>query len=40
MELEKVNKGNKSARPRLRKAMQDLKTLAQDVRVQVNGLTD
>jgi hypothetical protein len=39
-ETEKVNKGNKSARTRLRKAMQDLKTLSQDIRVQVSGLTD
>jgi hypothetical protein len=39
-ETEKVNKGNKSARTRLRKAMQDLKKLSQDIRVQVSGLTD
>lgn len=39
-EVEKVNKGNKSARARLRKAMQDLKVLSQDIRVQVSGLTD
>lgn len=39
-EAEKVNKGNKASRVRLRKAMQDLKVLCQDVRSQVSGLTD
>ena len=29
------NKGNKAAGTRVRKAMQDLKTLAQDIRVEI-----
>ena len=34
-DLEKFNSGNKSAGTRVRKSMQSLKSLAQDVRVQV-----
>lgn len=38
--LEKVNKGNKSARVRLRNDMQGIKVESQNVRIQVSGLTD
>ena len=34
-DLEKFNSGNKSAGTRVRKSMQSIKTMAQDVRVQV-----
>jgi histone H1-like protein Hc1 len=32
------DKGNKAAGTRVRKAMQDLKAMAQDIRVQVQGM--
>jgi len=34
-DVEKFNNGNKAAGTRLRKAMQEVKTLAQDVRTEV-----
>tara|TARA_R110000851_G_scaffold80043_1_gene176322 strand:+ start:269 stop:442 length:174 start_codon:yes stop_codon:yes gene_type:complete len=34
-DVEKFNNGNKSAGTRIRKAMQEIKTLAQEVRVEV-----
>ena len=36
-DLEKFNSGNKSAGTRVRKNMQEIKTLAQDVRVAVQN---
>ena len=36
-DVTKFNSGNKSAGTRIRKAMQEIKTLAQDVRVEVQN---
>jgi hypothetical protein len=37
-DLEKFNNGNKSAGTRVRKSMQSIKSMAQDVRVQVQEI--
>ena len=37
-DVDKAEKGNKAAGTRVRKAMQDLKAMAQDVRVQVQDM--
>ena len=37
-EVEKFSNGNKSAGTRIRKAMQEIKTLAQEVRVEVQTI--
>jgi len=37
-DVAKFNNGNKSAGTRIRKAMQEIKTLAQDVRVEVQKI--
>ena len=38
VDLEKFAQGNKSAGTRIRQAMQEIKTLAQDVRVEVQAI--
>ena len=38
VDVEKFHQGNKSAGTRVRKAMQDIKTLAQEVRVEVQEM--
>tara|TARA_R100001510_G_scaffold50224_1_gene49075 strand:+ start:42 stop:233 length:192 start_codon:yes stop_codon:yes gene_type:complete len=38
VDMEKFAQGNKSAGTRIRQAMQEIKTLAQDVRVEVQAI--
>ena len=38
VDVEKFHQGNKSAGTRIRAAMQDIKTIAQDVRVEVQAI--
>lgn len=38
VDMEKFAQGNKSAGTRIRQAMQEIKTLAQDVRVEVQSI--